>query len=76
MFIAKNKQELKCPNCNGQLSIEDINDTDYNKNSYFEYGWCVCEKCHATFTIEVVYNFAHYKVGKRLYQKGVNNEKV
>ena len=27
MFIAKNEQELKCPNCNGQLTIEDINDT-------------------------------------------------
>lgn len=66
MFITKNVQELKCPNCNGQLSIEDVNDSDYNKNSYIEYGWCRCEKCYATYSIEIVYNFAHFKVGKRL----------
>lgn len=67
MYIAKNEKELKCPSCGGQLTIEDINDTDYNKNSYFEYGWCACEKCHTTYSIELVYNFAHYKVDKRLY---------
>lgn len=70
MYIAQNEKELKCPSCGGQLTIEDIIDTDYNTNTYSEWGWCVCEKCHATFTIEAVYNFAYYKVGKKIWSRG------
>ena len=66
MFIARTEKELKCPSCGGQLTIEDIMDNDFDDKIFSEWGWCQCEKCHATFSIEVVYNFAHYKVGKRM----------
>lgn len=62
MFIARTEEEFKCPNCGGQLTVEDTIDTDYGNNSFFEIGWCQCEKCNATFNVDIVYKFSHYKV--------------
>ena len=62
MFIARTEKELICPKCGGQLIVEDVIDTDYVNNSYFEIGWCQCEKCHAIINVDIVYEFSHYKV--------------
>ena len=50
---------MKCPNCGNDVFFNEVVDTEYDSNYYYDNGYGTCSKCHKTYGWIEVFTFDH-----------------
>lgn len=58
-------ENFRCSECNGQLEVEDIFDSEVCGDKFIEHGYGFCTQCGQYYNkIDIVYKFIYYEVEK------------